>query len=295
VNIGVTKLQLPPQGSSFLTGANAIRGDGGNGNCGEGGAGLHREKEVSFYIPAGLTLDCHGGDPYGATTMTTGAGLSLLTGTIGAVALALNHLTAGSSPANVSLGRADVVGSLMAVGLMLVGLNWTRVDPTSQEPLVLRGEQGLKLAEPLPESIREELGWGSQMVLLNTAAVAIHCIWNQRPLLCRGLLTGNSYEEGPLARRVLSRQQRLHLVNLKLFPGRQEFTYLPEDTPAVLLEPLGSQGLVVVAGASPRCFNAGDLGWVEGWAQRLGLRLEEAVLEGKLIGSMGEHTSGKPL
>ena len=209
-------------------------------------------------------------------SMTTGARLSLLTGILGALALALNHLTAGSSPANVSLGRADVVGSLMAVGLMLVGLNWTRVDPTAQKPLLLAGEQGLQLAENLPGHVQEELGWGSQMLLLNTAAVAVHCIWNQRPLLSRGLLTGVPYQAGSLAQRVLSSQQRLYLANLKLFPARREFTYLPEGTPAVLLEPLGAGGLLVVAGASPRCFSAADLGWVEGWAERLGRRLEEA-------------------
>jgi len=212
--------------------------------------------------------------------MTTGARLSLFAGSIGALALALNHLTAGSSPANVSLGRADVVGSLMAVGLMLVGLNWTSVDPAAQKPLTLSGEQGLQLAEGLADGIREELGWGSQMLLLNTAAVAIHCIWKQRLLLSRGLLTGVPYQDGPLVQRVLGSQRRLYLVNLKLFPARREFTYLPEGTPAVLLEPVGSQGLLVMAGASPRCFNSADLGWVKGWAERLGLRLEEAERNG---------------
>ena len=208
--------------------------------------------------------------------MTPGARLSLFTGGIGALALALNHLTAGSSPASVSLGRADVVGSLMAVGLMLVGLNWTSVDPAAQQPLTLSGEQGLDLAEGLPDDVREELGWGSQMLLLNTAAVAVHCVWKQRLLLSRGLLTGVTYQDGPLVQRVLSSQRRLYLVNLKLFPARREFTYLPEGAPAVLMEPLGPQGLVVVAGASPRCFNGADLGWVAGWAERLRQRLEEA-------------------
>ena len=219
--------------------------------------------------------------PWRQQSMTTGARLSLFSGSIGALALALNHLLSGGSPAHVSLGRADVVGSLMAVGLMVVGLNWTRVDPTAQRPLALTGEQGLQLAEGLAEGVREELGWGSQMLLLNTAAVAIHCIWKQRPLLSRGLLTGTPYQDGPLAQRVLSRQQRLYLVNLKLFPGCREFTYLPEGTPAVLLEPLGPQGLLVVAGAKPRCFNAADLGWMEGWCQRLRQRLEE-VEAGKI-------------
>ena len=208
--------------------------------------------------------------------MTTGARLSLFTGGIGSLALAFNHLTAGGSPAHVSLGRADVVGALMAVALMLVGLNWTRVDPTAQKPLPLSGEQGLHIGDGLTDGVREELGWGSQMVLLNTAAVAIHCIWSGRLLLSRGLLTGVPYRDGPLVQRVLSRQQRLYLANLKLFPARREFTYLPEGVPAVLLEPLGAQGLLVVAGASPRCFSAADLGWVQGWAERLKLRLEEA-------------------
>ena len=210
--------------------------------------------------------------------MTTGARLSFAAGSIGAILLAINHFTATTS--DPGLGRADVVGTMMAVGLMLVGLNWTRIDPTARQPPLLAGEQGLQLHPGLPPAVAEELGWGSQMLLLNTPAVAVHCLWCRQPLLRRGLLNANPYQHGAMAQRVLDTQRRVYLVDLKHYPARQEFSYLPEGTPAVLLEPLGPPGLLVVAGATPRCFNPGDLGWIQGWAQRLGTGLEAAVPSG---------------
>lgn len=210
--------------------------------------------------------------------MTTGARLSFATGCVGAVLLAVNHFTAAA--VNPSLGRADVVGTMLAVGLMLVGLNWTRIDPAARRPPLLMGKQGLQLLPGLPEAVRDELGWGSQMLLLNTPAVAVHCLWHRQVLLRRGLLNANTCHYGAMVQRVLATRRRVYLVDLKHYPARQEFSYLPEGTPAVVLEPVGSLGVLVVAGATPRCFNPGDLGWIQGWAQRLGAELEAALPAG---------------
>ena len=61
----------------------------------------------------------------------------------------------------------------------------------------------------------------------------------------------------------------ISLVDLKLYPGRDEFAALPSGLPAVLVQPLGEEGVLVLGGWSPRCFSRSDLVWVEGWARRL--------------------------
>ncbi|TGG96809.1 MAG: cofactor assembly of complex C subunit B [Aphanocapsa feldmannii 277cV] len=205
--------------------------------------------------------------------VTPAARLCLIAGLLGAVLLALNHITATAfSPA---LGRADVVGSLMAVALMLVGLNWTRVDPDAARPIQLEGQQGLRLREGLTAEDRFELAWGSDLLLRHSAAVAVHVIWDGTPLLSRGLLQlHQDVAIGPIAARVLNSGQRVHLVDLKHYPGKDEFSYLPPRVPAVLVAPIGHRGLVVLAGATARCFDSRDLGWCDGWVERLRRRWE---------------------
>jgi hypothetical protein len=39
------------------------------------------------------------------------------------------------------------------------------------------------------------------------------------------------------------------------------------------VQPIGSEGLLLVGGWSPRCFGRGDLLWIEGWAARLAVAL----------------------
>ncbi|MFN5696742.1 MAG: cofactor assembly of complex C subunit B, partial [Cyanobacteriota bacterium] len=38
---------------------------------------------------------------------------------------------------------------------------------------------------------------------------------------------------------------------------------------AVVVQPLGAEGLLLLGGWSARCFSRSDLAWIEGWAQRL--------------------------
>ena len=53
---------------------------------------------------------------------------------------------------------------------------------------VLQGEQGLRLADDLPEPLRQELGWGSQMLLTATPGSTVLLYWQGRTLLQRGVL-----------------------------------------------------------------------------------------------------------
>ena len=206
------------------------------------------------------------------------ARVCLALGVLGLLLCVGNQLSAPElSPA---LERAGVLASFLSVGLMLVSILWTRAVPVAPERVALEGEQGLELAPVLSEPLRQELGWGSQMLLTATPAGSVLLLWRGRVLLRRGVLADVAFQPGPISERAWSSQKAINLVNLALYPGRQEFKGLPENTPAVIVQPIGEAGLLLVAGWSPRCFTRSDETWIEGWSQKLRtlLELESASL-----------------
>jgi hypothetical protein len=195
------------------------------------------------------------------------AKVSLGTGSAGLLLVVINQLSAPLiEPALI---RAGVLAALLAVGLMLVAILWTRAVPEAAARVALQGDEGLLLADHLPEPLARELGWGSQMLLTASPAAVVLVLWRERVLLRRGLLADTPFSPGPICARALERGQAISLVNLALYPGRAEFDALLPELPAVLVQPLANQGLLLVGGWSPRCFSRSDLIWVEGWGQRL--------------------------
>ena len=208
------------------------------------------------------------------STMPTPARFTLATGLLGLGLCLLNQLTAAElSPA---LERAGVLASLMAVGLMLVAVLWTRAVPLAPERVELQGEQGLELDSQIAQELALELAWGSRLLLTATPAASLLIHWGGRTLLRRGLLGSCPFEPGEICRRATGSGRAVSLVNLKLYPGRDEFRCLPEGTPAVLVQPLGSEGWLLAGGWSPRCFSRSDELWIEGWAEKLRTSLEQA-------------------
>ncbi|WP_254978025.1 cofactor assembly of complex C subunit B [Cyanobium sp. ATX 6A2] len=195
------------------------------------------------------------------------ARLSLGVGVAGLMLVVTNQLTAGAQ--DPALTRAGVLAALLAVGLMLVAVLWTRAVPEAAGRASLQGREGLELVADLREPLRQELGWGSQMLLTASPAAVVLVWWRGRVLLRRGLLAEATFSPGPICRRALERQQAISLVNLEIYPGRDEFEALLPGLPAVLVQPLADQGVVLLGGWSARCFSRSDLTWTEGWARRL--------------------------
>ncbi|MDA0716638.1 MAG: cofactor assembly of complex C subunit B [Cyanobacteria bacterium] len=207
--------------------------------------------------------------------------ICFLSGVVSLVLVVVNQTTAASiEPA---LERAAVLASFLAVSLMLVGVLWTRALPEAAPMVDLIGEQGLELADGLPEALAEELGWGSQMLLTATPAAAVVVMWQNKCLLRRGLLAQVPFEPGPICQRALEKAAPISLVDLNLYPGRAEFDSLLPGLPAVVVQPIDSRGLVVLAGWSPRCFSRSDLTWLEGWSQRLRERIEQGCANQDLV------------
>jgi len=205
--------------------------------------------------------------------MGLAARLCLSAGVAGLALCVANQLTAPQlTPA---LERAGVLASFLAVGLMLVSILWTRAVPVAPERVELEGEQGLRLADDLPEPLRQELAWGSQMLLTATPAATMLLHWQGRTLLERGVLGAGGFAPGVICQRAWSTGKAIGLVNLKLYPGRDEFQGLPTGIPAVIVQPIGDQGVLLLAGWSPRCFSRSDETWLEGWSLKLRSALQE--------------------
>ena len=202
--------------------------------------------------------------------MPTSARICLSAGVLALLALVANQLTA--SQVDPALQRSSVLGSLLAVGLMLIGVLWTRVVPLPPERAELQGEEGLLLRQHLPPGLQAELQWGSRQLLRATPAAVVLVWWRGDLVLQRGLLKqrqGSAFEPGPICRQALDKERAIHLVDLRNYPGRDEFSSLQDGLPSVVVQPIGSNGLLLLGGWSPRCFSSSDLSWIDGWSQRL--------------------------
>ncbi|OUT74188.1 MAG: hypothetical protein CBB79_02765 [Synechococcus sp. TMED19] len=220
--------------------------------------------------------------------MRTPALMVLIGGLTGLVLTVINaatfHPATGAVPP--AFERASVLSGAMAVALLLVSILWTQANPKDPEKVELDGFQGMLLVASMPNSIKQEMGWGSTLLLTATPASTMLLVWDQRVLLKRGVLASGGYGEGPIVKRAKDKQQTISLVNLALYPGRDEFSYLPPNTPAVVVEPLGGRGVLIIGGWSPRCFSRSDEVWIEGWARKLRTQLEllpEVVFQGPLV------------
>jgi hypothetical protein len=159
-----------------------------------------------------------------------------------------------------------------------VGLLWQQVQPRSPEAVTLIGTEGLELAPNLPEILQTELAWASHLLLRNTVTKTLLVYYQGRVLLRRGILVPEAtFQLGPIVERVLQTQKPVYLVDLKLYPGRIEFNYLPENTQGLICQPLGREGVLILGANAPRSYTQKDENWIAGIADKLGNTLAQGL------------------
>lgn len=198
--------------------------------------------------------------------------LPLIVGGLGGTLLLINRITTTSLSS--SQARSDAIGVFLSAILILVGLIWQRVQPRSPEAVTLIGEEGFELSPYLSDEAKTELAWASHLLLTNTATRSLIVYYQGQVLLRRGILGNNpEIKPGPILQRVLDKEKPVYLVNLKIYPGRVEFDYLPENTQAVICQPIGKEGALILAANAPRSYTKQDENWVEGIANKLSYTL----------------------
>jgi hypothetical protein len=194
--------------------------------------------------------------------------LPLVAGSLGGVLLLINRLsTANLTP---SQSRSDVVGVILSGFLVCVWLIWQQIQPRSPEAVTLTGTEGFELATTLPDSLKTELAWASHLLLTNTVTKSVVIYYDGQVLLRRGILgDAETVTPGTILERVLKTQKPVYLVNLPLYPGRVEFTYLPENTQGLICQPLGDRGALILGANIPRSYTRQDENWITGIADKL--------------------------
>ncbi|ABW26584.1 cofactor assembly of complex C subunit B [Acaryochloris marina] len=194
--------------------------------------------------------------------------LPFAVGGLGGTLLMLNRLLTPNL--TTSQARSDAVGVIISAVLILTGLLWQRVQPRSPEAVELIGEQGFELAPHLPESMQTELAWASHILLTNTVTKSVVIWYRDQVLLRRGVLGPTStVKPGAIVERVLNTGKAVYLVALKLYPGRVEFNYLPENTQGVICQPIGQEGVLILGANVPRSYTNQDEAWVSAIADKL--------------------------
>lgn len=173
-----------------------------------------------------------------------------------------------------SQARADAVGVIVSAVLILTGLLWQQVQPRSPDAVDLIGEEGFELAPCLPEAVRTEIAWASHLLLTNSPTRSLLVLYQGKVLLRRGILGANpEVKPGPIMKRVLEKQKPVYLVDLKIYPGRIEFNYLPENTQGVICQPIGKEGVLILGANAPRSYTKQDETWIAGIADKLDVTL----------------------
>ncbi len=194
--------------------------------------------------------------------------LPFFVGGLGGVLLLINRLL--TPQLTDSQARSDALGVILGAVLILTGLLWQQVQARSPDTVDLIGEQGFELLPELPDEVKTELAWASHLLLTNTVTRSLVVFYQGKVLLRRGILGINpEVKPGLILKRVLETQRPVYLVDLKLYPGRIEFDYLPENTQGVICQPIGNQGALILGANAPRSYTKQDENWIEGIADKL--------------------------
>jgi len=175
---------------------------------------------------------------------------------------------------------SDVAGTIACAFLILTGLLWQRVQPKLPDAVELTGPEGFELAPDLDRPLQVELAWASHLLLTNTVTRSVVVYRGDRTagqtLLRRGVLGPQAIvKPGPIVQRAIDKQQPIYLVDLKVYPGRIEFDYLPENTQGVIVQPLGEKGVMVLGANAPRSYTKQDENWVTAIADKLAYNLDK--------------------
>lgn len=194
--------------------------------------------------------------------------LPIVVGGLAGFLLMLNRLL--TPQLTDSQARSDALGVILSALLILTGLLWQQVQARSPDAVQLIGEEGFELASDLPDAVKTELAWASHLLLTNTATRSLVVWYQGKVLLRRGILAANpEVKPGLILQRVLEKQKPVYLVSLKLYPGKIEFDYLPENTQGVICQPIGNKGVMILGANAPRSYTKQDETWVGGIADKL--------------------------
>ncbi|XP_061990207.1 protein COFACTOR ASSEMBLY OF COMPLEX C SUBUNIT B CCB4, chloroplastic isoform X1 [Rosa rugosa] len=192
--------------------------------------------------------------------------------------------------ASSSQSRADLLTLGLAVTNILAGLVWLSIRPKSISKVNPKGVECRRMHSDLPTTLVSELLWAWESLSNATCCRSLVIVYGGRNILQIGFAAASSNGDGEavavdadkliqgsLYRGVMKSGVQSYLANLALYPGKSELPFLPSNTQAVILQPLGDKGIAIIGGDTIRGFTASDQAWISLIGEKLDATLARCV------------------
>ncbi|KAI3817581.1 hypothetical protein L1987_11376 [Smallanthus sonchifolius] len=83
--------------------------------------------------------------------------------------------------------------------------------------------------------------------------------------------------QGLIYQGVVKSGSQSYLANLSLYPGKSELPFLPSNTQAVILQPIGDKGIAILGGDTIRGFTTSDQAWITLIGEKLDATLSKHI------------------
>ncbi|PPE01175.1 hypothetical protein GOBAR_DD01791 [Gossypium barbadense] len=200
------------------------------------------------------------------------------------LAVLFNRAISGIAPvadASSSQSRADLLTLGLAVTNVLTGLVWLSIRPKSITPVEPQGVECQEIYSLLPESVVSEILWVWESLSAVTCCKSLVIVYDCQCIVQIGVAAKSlnidepfavdaaKLMQGSLYQGVLKSGAQSYMANLSLYPGRSELPFLPSNTQAVILQPLGDRGFAVLGGDTIRGFTTSDQTWISYIGEKL--------------------------
>ncbi|KAG4149096.1 hypothetical protein ERO13_D05G322300v2 [Gossypium hirsutum] len=200
------------------------------------------------------------------------------------LAVLFNRAISGIAPvadASSSQSRADLLTLGLAVTNVLTGLVWLSIRPKSITPVEPQGVECQEIYSHLPESVVSEILWVWESLSAVTCCKSLVIVYDCQCIVQIGVAAKSlnidepfavdaaKLMQGSLYQGVLKSGAQSCMANLSLYPGRSELPFLPSNTQAVILQPLGDRGIAVLGGDTIRGFTTSDQTWISYIGEKL--------------------------
>ncbi|TKW07319.1 hypothetical protein SEVIR_7G297800v4 [Setaria viridis] len=217
--------------------------------------------------------------------------LPILVGGASLIAVLLNRAVSGIAAvadASSSQSRADILTLALSVTDILAGLVWLSIRPKSISPVVPRGVECKRVGPGVSSSALHELLWTWDSLTTATCCKSLVVVYGGNCILQIGVAAGSpedgnaltvdtqKFIQGSLYKSAMESKKQSYLANLALYPGRSELPFLPANTQALILQPIGDKGIAVVGGDTIRGFTSIDQAWIAMMADKLDATLSKS-------------------
>ncbi|KAJ6796069.1 protein COFACTOR ASSEMBLY OF COMPLEX C SUBUNIT B CCB4, chloroplastic [Iris pallida] len=227
--------------------------------------------------------------------------MPIYVGALSLAAVLANRAFSGVAPvadASSSQSRADILALGLAVTNLLTGLVWLSIKPKYISPVAPQGVKCERINSGLPNQVARELLWAWESLSGTTCCRSLVIVHGGNCHLQIGVAAESEARDGEavvvdvrklmqgsLCTSVLMSGKQSYLANLSLYPGRSELPFLPMNTQASILQPLGDTGIAIIGGDTIRGFTNLDQAWISLIAEKLDTSLSSIKVYDSVLSS----------